>query len=53
MVYLSCEAIVHRGEHRIAESPVQFRVTCMEVVVLGDYAVTVMAVATVRIRTLA
>ena len=29
MVYLSCKAIVHRGEYRIAESPVQFRVTCI------------------------
>lgn len=24
-----CKAVVHRGEHRIAESPVQFRATCI------------------------
>ena len=29
MVYLSCKAIVHRGEYRVAESLVQFRVTCI------------------------
>nr|DAF36764.1 MAG TPA: hypothetical protein [Caudoviricetes sp.] len=29
MVYSICKAVVHRGEHRTAESPVQFRATCI------------------------
>ena len=36
MVYSICKAVVHRGEHRTAESPVQFRATC-----LRGYTITV------------
>ena len=52
MVYLNCKAIVHRGEYRVAESPVQFRVTCIaSVVYSGDD--TLIEESPVQLRTLA